>query len=138
RRMLMDFIAAYRLNVVNCSDGAVISGATPRVPAAGEIGGPIVDRAAVMTEIKRSMGHYGAGQLLRSKELSHLREMGRVMFGDLRHVLAGFSPADADFPGVYNAFRRFLDTAEAKYGHVNTIVDGSINALPRIAMFYGC
>jgi hypothetical protein len=138
RRMLMDLIATYRLNVVNCSDGAVISGATPRVPEAVEIGGPIIDRAAVLSEIKRSMGHYGPGQLLHFNQLSHLREMSRVMFGELRHVLAGFNPIEADFPGVYNAFRRFLDAAEAKYGHVNAIVDGSVNALPRIAMFYGC
>jgi flagellin glycosyltransferase Maf-like protein/6-hydroxymethylpterin diphosphokinase MptE-like protein len=138
RRMLMDLIAAYRLNVVNCSDGALISGATPRVPEAMEVDRPIIDRNAVITEIRRSMGHYEPGQLLRSKELSHLREMGRVMFGELRNVLAGFSPTDADFPAVYNAFRRFLDAAGSNYGHVNAIVDGSVNALPRIAMFYGC
>jgi hypothetical protein len=138
RRMLMDLIATYRLNVVNCSNGAVISGATPRVPEAVEIGGPVVDRAAVIAEIKRSMGHYGPGQLLRSKELSHLREMSGVMFRDLRQVLAGFTPTDPDFPGVYNAFRRFLDAAGANYGHINAIVDGSVNALSRIAMFYGC
>jgi hypothetical protein len=138
RRMLMDLIAAYRLNVVNCSDGAVISGATPRVPEAVEVGGPVIDRSAVAAEIRRSMIHYAPRQLLSSKELSHLRDMGRVMFDDLRGVIAGFDASAADFPGVYNALRGFLDAAEASYGHVNTIVDGSLNALARIAMFYGC
>jgi hypothetical protein len=138
RRMLMDLIAAYRLNVINCSDGALISGATPRVPEAVEIGGPVIDRATVIAEIRRSMVHYGPRQLLRSKELSHLREMNHLMFGELRAVLAKFSRTHADFPGVYGAFRRFLDAAEANYQQVNSIVDGTINALPRIAMFYGC
>lgn len=138
RRMLMDLIATYGLNVVNGSDGALISGATPRVPEAVEVEGPIIDRSDVISEIKRSMTHYRPRQLLRAKELSHLREKSRLMFAALREIQAGFDTEAADFPAVYNAVRRFLDEAGATYGHVNTVVDGTLNALPRIAMFYGC
>jgi len=59
RRMLMDLIASYSLSVVNCSDGALIGGATPRVADAVEVDGPAIDRAAVIAEIRRSMVHYG-------------------------------------------------------------------------------
>jgi flagellin glycosyltransferase Maf-like protein/6-hydroxymethylpterin diphosphokinase MptE-like protein len=138
RRLLMDLIAAYRLNVVNCSDGALISGATPRVPESVEIDGPPIDHRAVIAEVKRSMSHFGPRELLSAGELAGLRERSNALFGDVRDILAGFDVGGADFAGVYDAIRKFLDEAGATYGHVNAIVDGSLSALPRIAMFYGC
>jgi hypothetical protein len=136
--MLMDLIAFYGLNVVNCSDGALISGATPRVPEAVEVNGLVIDRGAVMAEIEQSMVHYSSGQLVPTEALADLRNKSRAMFVALRGVFAGFDLDDADFPGVYNALREFLGKAEGSYAHVDTIVDGSLNALARIAMFYGC
>jgi len=138
RRLLMDLIAHYRLNVVNCSDGALISGATPRVPEAVEIAGPAIDRGKVIAEVKRSMTHFVPREYLRDKEFSGLRDSSSALFAELRHILARFGTDDADFTGVHDALRKFLDGAGATYAHVNAIVDGSLNALPRIAMFYGC
>jgi flagellin glycosyltransferase Maf-like protein/6-hydroxymethylpterin diphosphokinase MptE-like protein len=138
RRMLIDLIASYGLHVVNCSDGAMISGATPRVPEAVEVNGPVIDRRTVIAEIERSMVHYGPRQLVPAETLADLRDGSRAMFVALRSVLAEFDVDDADFPGVYNAIRKFLDAADGSYAHVDTIVDGSLNALARIAMFYGC
>jgi hypothetical protein len=105
-----------------------------------EVNGPAIDCEAVTAEIKRSMAHYGPRQLIPVETLAELRDKSRAMFIELRRILAEFDVDAADFPGVYNAVRKFLDEAEAagSYAHVDTIVDGSLSALIRIAMFYGC
>ena len=115
RRMLMDIIAAYGLNVVNCGDGALISGASPRVPDAVEVDGPVIDRRRVVAEIACSMVHYRQRHLVPAETLAELRGKSHAMFVGLRGILAGFDVDGADFPGVHAAIRRFLDEAEASY-----------------------
>jgi hypothetical protein len=137
RRMLMDLIAAYRLNVVNCSDGALVVGATPRVPESLDIDGPAIDRERIMAELKRAMMQYRPGEILHDRRLEGLREQARAMYADLRALLAGFDADTADFAGVYAAMHDFLRKAGDAYGQADSIPDGSLHALPRIAMFYG-
>ncbi|MGO8921298.1 MAG: 6-hydroxymethylpterin diphosphokinase MptE-like protein [Stellaceae bacterium] len=137
RRMLIDLIAHYRLNVVNCSDGALIAGATPRVPEALDIDGSVIDHARIIAELKRTMTQYRPGEILRGRRLEGLREQARTMYADLRALLAGLDGETADFAGVYEAMRDFARTAGDTYGQVESVPDGSLHALPRIAMFYG-
>jgi hypothetical protein len=138
RRMLGDVITAYRLAVVNCSDGALIAGATPRVPEALELDGPVIDHAHIMAELKRSMKRFAPGEILRERHLEEMRDLARTMFADLRTVLDDFDLEAADFAGVYTALHGFPLKAGNRYGQLQSIIDGSLNALPRIAMFYGC
>ncbi len=137
RRMLMDLIATYQLNVVNCSDGALIAGATPRVPEALEIDGAVIDRARIIAELKRAMTQYRPGEILRDRRLEGLRERAMAMYADLRTLLARFDAETADFAGVYAAMHDFLHKAGDAYGQAQSIAGGSLHALPRIAMFYG-
>jgi hypothetical protein len=137
RRMLMDLIATYRLNVVNCSDGALISGATPRVPEALEIEGSAIDHARLVAELKRSMTHYGAGELLRGKDFARLGEHARALYRDVGAVLDRFAESGDDFAGIFEAIGQFLGEPGRDYGRVETIPSGSLGALPRIALFYG-
>lgn len=137
RRMLMDLIATYQLNVVNCSDGALIAGATPRVPEALEIDGAVIDRARIIAELKRAMTQYRPGEILRDRRLEGLRERAMAMYADLRTLLARFDAETGDFAGVYAAMHDFLRKAGDAYGQAQSIPGGSLHALPRIAMFYG-
>jgi hypothetical protein len=139
RRMLIDLIATYGLNVVNCSDGALITGAVPRVAEALEIDGPRLDHARIVAELKRSMAHYRPSELLRDRDLVGLRGKSRAMYRDLRAVIDGSAIEQADFAGVFDAMIKFLrDAAVGTYGYAHALPDGSLTALPRIAMFYGC
>ena len=137
RRMLMDLIASYRLNVINCSDGALISGATPRVPESLDVDGSVIDHERIVAELKRAMKHYGPGEILREGRLENVREQARAMYADLRALVAGFDAETADFTGVYAAMHDFVRKAGAGYGQAESIPEGSLHALPRIAMFYG-
>ena len=138
RRMLAELIAAYRVNVVNCSDGALIPGATPRVPEALEIDGPVIEHRRVLAELTRGMERFGPSEILRGRRLEELRDRARTMYGDLRRLLGRFPAEAADFAGAYEAMHQFVRKAGDDYGRLESIPDGTLNALPRIAMFYGC
>lgn len=137
RRMLIDLIATYRLKVVNCSDGALITGATPRVPEALDVDGSVIDQARIITELKRTMTQFRPGEILRGRRLEGLREQSQRMFADLRALIAGLDGEAADFAGVYEAMRDFASKAGNAYGQADAVPDGTLHALPRIAMFYG-
>src|SRR6185312_16311797 len=74
RRMLGEAIAVRRLNVVNCSDGALIPSAVPRVAEAVEVSSPPVDRAALLAALRRSMTRFRPGEILRGRDLAALRD----------------------------------------------------------------
>jgi hypothetical protein len=138
RRMLIELIATYRLKVTNCSDGALIAGATPRVPEALAIDGMVIDHERIVAEIKTSMARYEGGELLRNHDLGALRGKSRAMYDALRRVVDRFDADAADFAGVFEALSEFRRNAGDTYGFVQAIPDGSLSALPRIGMFYGC
>lgn len=138
RRMLIDLIGTYRLKVVNCSDGALITGATPRVPESLELEDTVIDHGRVVADLKRAMLRFGPSEILRGKKLEDLRERARKMYGDLRALVDGFDAEAADFAGVYEAMHEFVEEADDAYGQVQAIPEGSFHALSRIAMFYGC
>jgi hypothetical protein len=138
RRMLIDLIATYRLNVVNCSDGALINGATPRVPESLHIDGPVIDHARIIADLKRSMTQFAPGQILHGKDLAGLREATRAMYGELRELVGSFDGERADFTAAFEAMNDFVQRAHLQYGQAHSIPEGSLIALPRIGMFYGC
>jgi hypothetical protein len=138
RRMLIDLIATYRLKAINCSDGALITGAIPRVPESLEVEPTVLDHRQILAELKRGMAHFEPSEILRGKRLEELRERASTMYGDLRTLLDGFDAETADFAGFYEAMHSFVEQAGDSYGQVEAIPEGSFHALSRIAMFYGC
>jgi hypothetical protein len=138
RRMLIDLIGTYNLHAINCSDGALITGATPRVPESLEIEGAVIDHQGIIAALKRTMVHYHPSELIGAKNLAELKDKSRTMYDALRAILAGFDPDAADFAGTFDAMAKFLRSAGATYGYAHAIPDGSLTALPRVAMFYGC
>ena len=60
------------------------------------------------------------------------------MHRDLREIVARADREAADFAGIYDAMAKFLREAGDRYHYADAIPDGSLSALPRIAMFYGC
>lgn len=138
RRLFMELIAAYRINVVNCSDGALIVGATPRVPESLEVDGPVLDHERIIADLKRTMRHCTPGEMLRGERLQSLREKAKKMYEDLRALVEDADVDAADFAGIFAAMDDFVRKAGDTYGQVQSIPDGSLHALPRIGMFYGC
>lgn len=137
RRLLIEIIEVCRLSVVNCSDGALIAGATPRVPESLEIDGAVLDRPRVLGELQRTMKRYEAGEMLRGKDFEGLRESARALYRDLAAVIERFPEDGDDFAGVFEAMMVFRRDAGNTYRSIEAMPDGTLSALPRIGMFYG-
>jgi hypothetical protein len=138
RIMLAGTIAQYRLNVVNCSDGAAIPGVRPCAPESFEIAGPAVDRAKFRSDLWRGMTHFAPGEIVREADLGAATgkmEEFFVRVGELVEELAAVEEPDFDVP--FQRIEEFLKKIADQYGHTEAMVTGTLHALPRIAMFYG-
>jgi hypothetical protein len=137
RVMLADTIRYFRLRVHNCSDGALIEQAHPCIPDALEITTPVVDRAAMMTSLEAAMERYKPGDILKEANLDLIRQNTKAFFADLDKLLVELGEGEADFAGTYDRVMAFVSKVEDRYGYTESIISGSLQALPRIAMFYG-
>lgn len=137
RIMLGETIRFYGSRVFNCSDGALIPGAQPCVPEALQVNQPVIDRAVFRTQLRRAMQKYPAGKLLEEADLENIRRLTETMFADLDKLLVELGDGDADFAAAYDRIMTFVNEAKDTYGFTESIVSGSLQALPRIAMFYG-
>ena len=137
RRMLSAAIKHYRLNAQNCSDGALIQGARPRVPSSLEITTPIADHAAFKAEIARGLQRYRAGEMLEEAQFAPIIEKTHQLFDDLDALLAELQAGESDFGAVYDRMVKFIEEAGGRYAQTEAMVCGSLQGLPRIAMFYG-
>jgi hypothetical protein len=137
RLMLANNIAHYRLNVVNCSDGAFIPGTQPRVPEALEIATPVIDRRAFHVDVRRPMTRFAAGEILREADIGAIAAHAERLFADLEEILTELAEGDGDFAASFRRMGDFLAAARDRYGYTDAIICGTLKALPRIAMFYG-
>jgi Glycosyltransferase Maf N-terminal domain/6-hydroxymethylpterin diphosphokinase MptE-like len=137
RTMLADTIRYYGLRVINCSDGALIAGARPCVPEALDIGDRAVDRAAFAEAVERGTTPYAAGEMLREADVAAIRQGAKQLFADLGELFVELGEGDADFAQAYDRIMAFAHNAEERYLYTESIISGSLQALPRIAMFYG-
>jgi hypothetical protein len=137
RRMLGEAIRVYGLSPINCSDGALIPGARPVVPEAVEVDAPAVDHEALIADLKHALIAFEPAEILRGRDFALMRDDTKDLYRELREVLAGFEPGDADFAGVYGAVREFLAAAPKKFREADSMSSGTLFALPRIGMFFG-
>lgn len=137
RLMLCSAIKYYHLNVFNCSDGALIPGAAPRVPEALEITTSLADAQGFKAELRRAMPRYAPGDMLREADFGSIIEKTKQMFGDLDQLLQKLGEGPPDFGLVYDRVTGFSTEAKDRYAFTDAMITGSLQALPRIAMFYG-
>jgi hypothetical protein len=137
RLMLAEVIQLRALKVFNASDGAFIPGAVPRVPEAIEPAGPGIDRVAMLAALKRSLDEITPSMMFAETDLAKTARSAKRLFTNLDRMLVRLGSGEPDFGGVYRAVRSFLDEAGDRYSHTESIVAGSLVALPRIAMFFG-
>lgn len=137
RRMLANTIEGFGVSVVNCSDGAMIPGARALDPEAVTIDAPPIDRARLVADLKGALRHFGAGEILRDHDFPALVDHTRDLYREIGELLDGFDREDADFGGIYRAIKDYLADAPERIGQVDSMMSGTLFALPRIGMFYG-
>jgi hypothetical protein len=137
RLMLARAIGAYRCNVVNCSDGAVIPGARPCVPDALEICSPAIDRAALAAALDGGMPRFAPGEILRGTDLHAVADAADRMFARLDATLDGLAAGEPDFAAAHGRIRELVAELGGSSLESDAMISGTLTALPRIAMFYG-
>ncbi len=137
RLMLAGAIGGYRFDVVNCSDGAIIPGARPCVPEALEVPGSAINRAVFATETQAGMRRFAPDEILAGSDLAVVREQVTQLGRELDGVLQELDLAEPDFAKAYGRFKSFVAEIGDRCGYTESIITGTLNALPRIAMFYG-
>lgn len=137
RRMMASAIQTFGVSVVNCSDGAIIPGARPLDPEAVTIDGPAVDRARLVADLDGVVRGFDTGEILRDRDFSALLRHTGDLYREVNELLDGFSREDADFGGIYQAIKDYLVDAGERLAQANSMMSGTLFALPRIGMFYG-
>jgi hypothetical protein len=137
RLMLAEVVQLRCLKVFNASDGAFIPGAVPRVPEAIEPPGGIIDHAAVTAALKRALNQIEPATIFAETDLAETARRAERLFGELDELLARHGCGEPDFAAVYRAVRDLVDEAGEDYGRTESIISGTLTALPRIAMFFG-
>lgn len=74
RTMLEQFIAGFGIKVFNCSDGAFIEGAIPKVPEAVMLTNPPLDRPAALKEIVDGLPHYKPREFFEGMDFKPFRD----------------------------------------------------------------
>jgi len=137
RLMLAEVVQLRSLKVFNASDGAFIPGAVPRVAEAIKPADAPIDHAAVIAALKRALNEIDPATIFTDTDLADTARGAERLFDELDELLAALGGGEADFAGVYRAVREFVDSAGARYGRTESIISGTLAALPRIAMFFG-
>lgn len=137
RLMLARAIATYRCAVVNCSDGALIPGARPCVPDALGIEGPAIDRTELFPALDAGMRHFAPGALLAGTDLHGVRGAAQRMFRRVDLALDELAAGAPDFAAAYDRVRALVAELDGGFDNADAMITGTLNALPRIAMFYG-
>jgi hypothetical protein len=137
KRNLAEAIARFGLSVTNCSDGALIPGATPRVPDAIEVSSGPIARERLWSDLKKTMVAFQPGELLASRDLATIHDMNRDMFRELAEIVDRLDPEVPDFVGVHAALVDFESMASERYGEIHLVSEGTVLALARIGMYCG-
>ena len=138
RLMLSGAIRAHRVNVVNCSDGALIPGARPCVPESFAVPGPPINRAEFMATLKRGLKPFAPGDILRDVEFGVLWRKCAGLFERLRRLATELAAGEPDFAASYEAINTLTGEFDDRFASTETIVSGTLAAVPRIALFFGC
>lgn len=113
RDMLEQKIRAFSCKVFNCSDGALINGAAPKLPEALDFGDRHFDRDKLIDAIRRGSPRFEAGEFLRDHDVK--RYVGQVD-AYRADIMAIIDKAQQD----KLSFDEFHDLVWAMYRNVRT------------------
>ena len=134
--MLSAFIKAYRIKAYNCSDGASIDGALPKVAASIEIKGPVLDRKAIKYALTGCLVNYEPHEYLKPFFDVDLVEHASRFYQDIIDVIDQAIAHDKDFVAFWRRLSTFNDQINNSYHGIESIPIGTILSLPKIGMFF--
>jgi hypothetical protein len=137
RRMITEGQRLNRANLYNCSDGALIRGAQPKVSAALDFSGIAVSRAVVKDRLRSQMRFFEPGKILEEIDLDEQIEACDAF---IEAFSAFTEQALGEDKGFFDFERRLLsfhDTHRGDYLPVFAMAGGTMNSMLRLGAFFG-
>ena len=136
RRMLANAQRYYRTVLVNCSDGASIEGAQPKVAAAVVLPAPVMPRATVLARIEDRLRHVEAGQLLDAAELQPHIDGCDIFIDALNEMLDAWLETGNGFFELEERLDAVTQEKMAEVRGFHTMARGSVVAMLRLGAFF--
>jgi hypothetical protein len=129
---LAALIARGGLQVINCSNGALIEGARPRHASDVSFAIPRLDRARIRREIAGVHPEYPPGALLAGRSFAPARQATARFFDEVTAELDTAAGCDEIFP-FWQRMAPLLDEHRSGRGDVSTLASGSAQSLAALA-----
>lgn len=135
-RMIGDTATAFRLNMLNTSDGARIQGAKPRLSSTIRNLAPAPKRERLGDDIDRITAAFGPGEFLAAWPKGLLLGEARRYFEDLLALVDAAIEAGDDLVGFWRRLAPFMRESEGRYAATYSVAIGSIRSMPKIGMYF--
>lgn len=136
RLMLGALIVRMDLQVINCSNGAMIEGARPRHAADVSFAIPRLDRARVRRDIAHAHPEHPPGALLQQHSLAAARQSGQRVLNELVAETAAAAIDCVDFFSYWQRIAPLLDGRQSDSGGFPTIARGLAQATAKLAVYF--
>jgi len=136
RVLLSSYLGYYQANAYNCSDGAFINGALPKVAASIDFKGPVLDHAAIKQSIFDCLRHYEPREYLKPYLEIDLADNARRFYEDIIALIDQAIEEDKDFVVFWRRLTAFTNHLKNKYHGVDNIPIETSLSLPKIGMFF--
>jgi Glycosyltransferase Maf N-terminal domain/Protein of unknown function DUF115 len=136
RRLLGEVIRLRQLKVFNCSDGAQVRGAVPRVPAKVRIDGPALNRSAIKATLLGRIKHHKAGQYLADFSLADFTADVIGMFDAWAAQLDEIEGGSRHLVDVYDRMAEFCESTRDDFSGASGLITASEITFIKIAMYF--
>ena len=136
RRLITEAQLKFATNLFNCSDGAKIVGAEPKVAAAIDLSDGPTDRARVLAQLERQMRYFDAGEFLVETDFVAYIESCDALLDGLADFTSG-ACGDKSFWDLEMRLRDFLAEKEEEFAGVFKLASNSMRSMNRLGAFFG-
>ena len=136
RQMLEKAIQVYGLEAQNCSDGALIAGATPKAAEGLGFAEPPLEKDAIFDDIRDQSVLYDAGRFFDDHDLGRYADDSEAMLRQFKDIQDVSARDDDDFGLFYRRLKTFLTQTQTDYPCVSRMVHGSASSIPLLASYY--
>ena len=135
RMMIAEVCRVYQPKVFNCSDGAEIRGATPKVAEAIKLPELARGRQEIKDAVRGHLRFCGPKDLLAGISFDHLKAEVERFRADGLAALDGAAADEKSFLGFWRHLDRFFRERTGSYAQIPSMIDCSLKSLPKIGMF---
>jgi hypothetical protein len=135
RRLLSDLIRLKGLRAFNCSDGGRIESAVPKLVETIHLDGPVLDRAQIKAELRRSLRQFNPAEFFATRPPERMIEQAEALLTETSRLLADAESEDSSFVQLHDRLEKFFAERRRTAGTAE-IIASTLQTLAKIGMFF--